>query len=79
MKKLNHVLNVITASLFGYFVAKLIFSYIDYKRMPDIYAMHPAPWYYYEVLPTFFVFATVVVISVLVKGVIFILERRKHK
>lgn len=69
---------MITASLFGYSVGKLIFSYIDYKRMPDIYAMRSAPWYY-EVLLTFFVFATVVVISVLVKGIIFILEQRKHK
>lgn len=73
MKKQNHFFNMI-AGLCVYSVVKLIFGYLDYKRMPDIYAMRSAPWYY-DVLSGIFGFAIVVVI----KGIIFTLEERKYK
>ena len=79
MKKLNHFINIIIATLFGSFVAQTIFNYIDYKRMPDIYAMRSAPWYDYYALPSFIIFGATVFISVIVKGIIFILEKRKSK
>ena len=79
MKKLNHFINIIIATLFGSFVGQSIFNYIDYRRMPDIYAMRSAPWYDYYALPSFIIFGVVVSISLIVKSIILILKRRKQK
>lgn len=75
LENLNHFLNAVVAGLFGNFVGQSIFNYIDYRRMPDIYAMRSAPWYDYYALPSFIGFAIAVSISLIVKSIILILKR----
>lgn len=79
LENLNRFFNIIVASLFGSFVGQSIFNYIDYRRMPDIYAKRPSPWYDYYALPSFIIFGVVVSISLIVKSIILILKRRKQK
>lgn len=79
LENLNRFLNIVVAGLFGSFIGQSIFNYIDYRRMPDIYAMRSAPWYDYYALPSFIIFGVVVSISLIVKSIILILKRRKQK
>lgn len=79
LENLNHLLNAVVAGLFGNFVGQSIFNYIDYRRMPDIYAMRSGTWYDYYALPSFIIFGVVVSISLIVKSIILILKRKKRK
>lgn len=79
LENLNRFFNIIVVALLGNFVGQSIFNYIDYRRMPDIYEMRPAPWYDYYALPSFFGFAIVVSISLIVKSIILIFKKGKQK
>ena len=70
VKKLNQFLNVLMGSFLGAFIGATIMNYREYLHMPDIYEMHPAPWYCYGTLTSFLLFVAVVVICVIIKIII---------
>lgn len=47
MKKdtLNHILNIVMGSFCGFFIGYGLYSFIDYRARPGLYATQSAPWY----------------------------------
>lgn len=45
MKKLNKILNILISVLIGIFIGNCIFTVMDYRMNPALYAAQSAPWY----------------------------------
>lgn len=44
-KKLNLILNIVMGSFCGVFIGYGLYSFMDYRTRPGLYAMQSAPWY----------------------------------
>lgn len=71
MKKdtLNHILNIIMGSFCGFFIGYGLYSFIDYRARPGLYAMPSAPWYIGTLLYGI-VTAAVLLVCLLLKRII---------
>lgn len=45
MKNLYNILRIVMWSFIGVFIGYSGYTYYDYKKHPDLYAMQSAPWY----------------------------------
>ena len=45
MKKANRLLTILMYSLIGVFLGYSIYTYMDYRARPGLYALYSAPWY----------------------------------
>ena len=71
MKKdtLNHILNIVMGSFCGFFIGYGLYSFIDYRARPGLYAMQSAPWYIGTLLYGI-VTASVLLVCLLLKRII---------
>lgn len=45
MKTLNRLLTTAMGSFFGVWLGRTLYTYVDYRLHPRLYAMNSAPWY----------------------------------
>lgn len=45
LKKVNQCLNVLLGAMIGVYAGYSLYSFLEFKARPGLYAMYSAPWY----------------------------------
>ena len=64
--QLNRILNIIMGSAVGVFIGYGLYSFWEYKKYPELYAMRSAPWYINILVYGIFA-ATVLILGIVLK------------
>lgn len=45
LKRIYSLLNIVIGSSIGVFIGSTVYTYWEYQKNPELYAMYSAPWY----------------------------------
>lgn len=65
LNKMNHGLTLLMASSIGVFIGHSLYTYWDYLKYPELYALQSAPWYTEIIIYGFLLVITLVIILIL--------------
>lgn len=77
MKKIKFVLNIVMGSCVGVFIGCGIYTFVDFKTHPGLYAMQSAPWYTGIIVNGAFTLA-VLVVGIVIKAIIKLKMNKKR-